>query len=159
MRALSGGNRRLAWLGLTPDPERLLPGQVARLRHAAALGTSEASRAADASQASDAARASRAGDASQAAQADLERAERRRIEQLILHGTSRRWLRYLGELTDLVVAVADGKSPGDPRTAHEVAEVVSHHHRMLIGLPGPGYELAAGQRAALDTALSRLESR
>ena len=123
MRALSGRNRRLAWLGLTPDPERLLPGEVARLRHAADTATSVA---------------------------DLERAERARVERLILHGTAGRWLRYLGELTDLVVAVAEGRAPGDPQLAREIADVIRHHHRMLIGLPGPGYERTAGQRAALS---------
>ncbi|WP_433364161.1 hypothetical protein ACQPZX_33465 [Actinoplanes sp. CA-142083] len=131
MRALSGRNRRLAWLGLTPDPERLLPGHVARLRHARFSGTSVA---------------------------DLEIAERGRVERLILHGTPRRWLRYLGELTTLVVAVADG-GPGDPHTAREVGDVIRHHHRMLIGLPGPGYQRTGAQRAALDDALLRLESR
>jgi hypothetical protein len=132
MRALSGGAGRLAWLGLTPDPERLLPGQVARLRHAADPAT---------------------------AVSDLESSERRRVERLILHGTQRRWIRYLGELTDLVVAVASGAAPGDPRAAREVADVVGHHHRMLIGLPGPGYHRTVAQRAALDAALDRLESR
>ncbi len=132
MRAFSGRPRRLAWLGLTPDPERLLPGHVARLRHAMDPATPET---------------------------DLENAERRRVERLILHGTQRRWIRYLSELTDLVVAVASGAAPGDPRTAREVADVVGHHHRMLIGLPGPGYQRTAAQRTALDTALTGLESR
>lgn len=132
MRALSGRNRRLAWLGLTPDPERLLPGHVARLRHASDPRTPVT---------------------------DLEASERHRVERLILHGTQGRWLRYLGELTDLVVAVATGAAPGDPRTAVEVADVVRHHHRMLIGLPGDGYRRTREQRAALDTALTGLKSR
>jgi hypothetical protein len=136
LRAYSGSRRRLIWLGLTPDPERLLPGQVAALRQTSSGETSE-----------------------QTSMAAAEQAERRRVERLVMHGTQRRWIAYLGEVTDLVHRVATGAAPGDRRIALEVADVVRHHHRMLIGLPGPGYAQAAGQRADLDLAIELLEGR
>ncbi|PWI42998.1 hypothetical protein [Streptomyces sp. ICBB 8177] len=127
------GARTTSWLGLTPEPERELPSAVAALRAQAAgpLGTSEPD----------------------------ESAERRRVEQLVLHGTQRGWLRYLAEVTALVTDVATGAAPGDPDTALLVADVVLEHHRMLIGLPGPGYRLAETQRSALTQAVRTLGQR
>ncbi|OIJ65320.1 hypothetical protein WN71_023860 [Streptomyces mangrovisoli] len=86
-------------------------------------------------------------------------AERRHVERLVLRGTQRGWLRYLGEVTDLVVSAAEEPTPADPAPALLAGEVVLDHHRMLIGLPGPGYERAAAQRQALERAVDRLRSR
>ncbi|MER6473816.1 hypothetical protein [Streptomyces collinus] len=119
--------RSLVWLGLTPEPEQELPAAVAALRAPAAGRPSPA----------------------------LVAAERRRVERLVLRGTQRGWLRYLGEVTELVVAAA-GAEPPDPRPALVAGEVVLDHHRMLIGLPGAGYARTATQRRDLEHALGRL---
>ncbi|MFD9096860.1 hypothetical protein [Streptomyces collinus] len=119
--------RSLVWLGLTPEPEQELPAAVAALRAPAAGRPSPA----------------------------LVAAERRRVERLVLRGTQRGWLRYLGEVTELVVAAAGGEAP-DPRPALVAGEVVLDHHRMLIGLPGAGYLRTATQRRDLEDALARL---
>ncbi|MEU2489690.1 hypothetical protein [Streptomyces sp. NPDC007883] len=126
------GRRSLVWLGLTPEPERELPPAVAALR-------------------------TRAPDAGAVAR-EPAAAERRRVERLILHGSERTWLRYLTEVTDLVTAVADGTSAGDPRAALVAAEVVLDHHRMLIGLPGSGYDRTAQDRSALEAAVRTLRA-
>ncbi|WP_432037417.1 hypothetical protein [Streptomyces cucumeris] len=143
------GRRGLVWLGLTPEPERELPAAVAALRP-------------------------RPADLSLAA---LTTAERRRVERLILRGTQRSWLGYLAEVTALVVDAAeadapagtdgsaagnrsaDGAAPADPHAALVAGEVVLDHHRMLIGLPGAGYDRAAPQRQALERALHSLRNR
>ncbi|MFJ2476630.1 hypothetical protein ACIOWI_27275 [Streptomyces sp. NPDC087659] len=126
------GRRSLVWLGLTPEPERELPPAVAALR-------------------------TRAPDADAVAR-EPAAAERRRVERLILHGSERTWLRYLTEVTHLVTSVADGTSAGDPRAALVAAEVVLDHHRMLIGLPGSGYDRTAQDRSALETAVRTLRA-
>ncbi|MFE3635610.1 hypothetical protein [Streptomyces cellostaticus] len=123
--------RSLVWLGLTPEPERELPAAVAALR-SRAPGEPPPS---------------------------VTEAERRRVERLILHGTQRRWLGYLTEVTALVVDAA--RTPGGAGSAAALVagEVVLDHHRMLIGLPGAGYERAAPQRRALEQAVRRLRNR
>ncbi|MBL1082645.1 hypothetical protein JK359_11750 [Streptomyces actinomycinicus] len=123
--------RSLLWLGLTPEPEQELPAAVAALRASA-------------------------GDHPLPY---LLAAERRRVERLVLRGTQRGWLSYLGEVTALIVAAAAGPAPADPRPALIAGEVVLEHHRMLIGLPGTGYARTAPQRRDLERALSRLRSR
>ncbi|GAB7110966.1 hypothetical protein JCM4814A_92840 [Streptomyces phaeofaciens JCM 4814] len=123
--------RNLAWLGLTPEPEQELPSAVAALRAPAADGPPPV----------------------------LVAAERRHVERLVLRGTQRGWLRYLGEVTDLVVAAAEEPIPADAGPALLAGEVVLDHHRMLIGLPGPGYERATAQRQALERAVARLRTR
>ncbi|MEU8589232.1 hypothetical protein AB0C59_19830 [Streptomyces sp. NPDC048664] len=125
------GRRSLVWLGLTPEPERELPAAVAALRPDTP-GVSLAAATAE---------------------------ERRRIERLVLRGTQRAWLGYLAEVTALVVDAA--VTPGRDRAAAALlaGEVVLDHHRMLIGLPGAGYDRAAPQRHALEEALLRLGDR
>ncbi|MFF4041448.1 hypothetical protein [Streptomyces sp. NPDC001816] len=123
--------RSLVWLGLTPEPEQELPAAVAALR-------------------------SPAEDRPPAA---LVVAERHRVERLVLRGTQRDWLRYLREVTDLVVEAAAETAPADPRPALVAGEVVLDHHRMLIGLPGSGYVRTATQRRDLERALVRLRAR
>ncbi|MFG2138439.1 hypothetical protein [Streptomyces sp. NPDC048650] len=126
------GRRSLVWLGLTPEPERELPATVAALRTAAGHATETPAQAM--------------------------RDERGRVERLVLHGTQRGWLRYLTEVTRLVTAVADGSRPGDRHAALLAAEVVLDHHRMLIGLPGPGYGRTAADRTALEGAVRTLRA-
>jgi hypothetical protein len=117
---------RLTWLGLTPEPERELPSTVAALR------------------------AARSGERVTSADVD---AERRRVETLVLRGSQRGWLRYLGEVTELVGSGCTDSDATIRATARHAGAVVLEHHRMLIGLPGDGYAAAAGQRAALRAAL------
>ncbi|MEU6065484.1 hypothetical protein ABZ864_13660 [Streptomyces sp. NPDC047082] len=123
--------RSLVWLGLTPEPEQELPTAVAALRAPADDRPPTA----------------------------LVAAERYRVERLVLRGTQRGWLRYLGEVTDLVVEAAAASAPADPRQALLAGEVVLDHHRMLIGLPGAGYARTAAQRRDLERALARLRAR
>ncbi|MFG2230754.1 hypothetical protein ACGFNX_12155 [Streptomyces sp. NPDC048723] len=128
------GRRRLDWLGLTPEPERELPTAVAALRassHGAAAGPPPRDPAAT---------------------------ERRRVERLILRGSRHSWLRYLAEVTELVTGVAEGSRAGDPAAALLAGEVVLDHHRMLIGLPGPGYGRTAQDRTALERAVRTLRT-
>ncbi|MFE5813753.1 hypothetical protein [Streptomyces sp. NPDC056479] len=122
--------RSLVWLGLTPEPEQELPAAVASLRSPADGRPPSV----------------------------LVRAERHRVERLVLRGTQRGWLRYLREVTDLVVEAAGSRS-SDPGAALLAGEVVLDHHRMLIGLPGAGYERTTTQRRDLEHALARLRSR
>jgi hypothetical protein len=78
---------------------------------------------------------------------DIAAAENRRIETLILHGTQRSWLRYLHEVTGLVrAAIERNESLAE---ALRAAETVLDHHRMLIGLPGSGYDSTATERDEL----------
>ncbi|MFJ8631950.1 hypothetical protein [Streptomyces sp. NPDC093568] len=122
--------RSLVWLGLTPEPEQELPAAVAALRSPATGRPPSV----------------------------LVAAERHRVERLVLRGTQRGWLRYLREVTDLVVEAA-GSGGADPSAALLAGEVVLDHHRMLIGLPGAGYERTGTQRRDLEQALARLRSR
>ncbi|MEU1406663.1 hypothetical protein ABZ471_30650 [Streptomyces sp. NPDC005728] len=123
--------RSLVWLGLTPEPEQELPAAVAALRTPV----------------------------DDRPPTVLVAAERNRVERLVLRGTQRGWLRYLGEVTDLVVEAAAGSATADPRAALVAGEVVLDHHRMLIGLPGAGYARTATQRRDLEGALTRLRAR
>ena len=123
--------RSLVWLGLTPEPEQELPTAVAALR----------------------ARTDRRPPTA------LVAAERRRVERLVLRGTQRGWLRYLREVTDLVVEAAGLPASADPRPALLAGEVVLDHHRMLIGLPGQGYDRTTVQRRDLEGALAHLRAR
>ncbi|MFG3206615.1 hypothetical protein [Streptomyces sp. NPDC048192] len=123
--------RRLQWLCLTPEPEQELPAAVAALR-AQAPGRPPPP--------------------------DLVTTERRRVQRLVLRGTRRGWLRYLSEVTQLVVEAAH-RSTADARPALVAGEVVLDHHRMLIGLPGTGYARTAGQRRDLEQALALLRAR
>ncbi|MFF4098890.1 hypothetical protein [Streptomyces sp. NPDC001903] len=123
----------LDWLGLTPEPERELPSAVAALRASSRRATAVRPQ-------------------------DLAAAEQRRVERLILRGSRRSWLRYLAEVTELVTGVAAGNRPGDPDAALLAAEVVLDHHRMLIGLPGPGYRHTAVDRTALESAVHTLRA-
>jgi hypothetical protein len=116
-----------AWLGLTPEPERLLPELLAYLRD-------------------DPARSSVG-------------CERRRVTNLVLRGTGRRWLRYLDRAAELALRVADGSSDGDPVLALAVAQVVLEHDRMLIGLPGRAYHRTGERRRRLTEAIPVLEAR
>lgn len=85
--------------------------------------------------------------------------ERNRVTDLVLRGTSSRWLRYLDRAAQLAFEVADGDRDGDPELALAVAHVVLDHDRMLIGLPGSAYHRTAERRRRLAEAIAVLEAR
>ena len=134
--------RRFGWLGLTPEPERELPVAVGTLRARRTPGMSVEARIA---------------------------AEAHRIERLIMYGTQRTWLRYLSEVTRLITDAADACSSAEAApsaagpTHYEcvaltlgAAETVLDHQRMLIGLPGPGYDRVATDRNVLARVVADL---
>jgi ferredoxin len=84
--------------------------------------------------------------------------EQGRVTDLVLRGTSRRWLRYLDEAAELALDVADGSRDGDAEMALAVAQVVLEHDRMLIGLPGSAYYRTAERRRRLSAAIPVLEA-
>ena len=81
------------------------------------------------------------------------------MTNLVLRGTSRRWLRYLDRAAELALNVADGRGDGDPVLALAIAQVVLEHDRMLIGLPGSAYHRTAERRRRLAEAIPALEAR
>ena len=115
-------HNRLAWLALTPEPERELPEAVALLRGGSATG------------------------------------ENRRVQRLILHGTARTWRRYLHEVCELIRALPEPASGDQRRSALIAGEVLLEHHRMLIGLPGPGYRETEADRGFLTETVARLHA-
>ena len=123
---------RLAWLALTPEPERELPAPVAFLRQA--LGTT-------------------GGSETRTVQRLVLRGTGR---------SWRRYLREITELTHLAanrVAAADPAETAGRELAAAallVGEVVLEHHRMLIGLPGAGYRETAQDRQALSETVAGL---
>lgn len=84
--------------------------------------------------------------------------EQQRVSNLVLRGSSRRWLRYLDRAAESALAVADGRADGDTELALNVAQVVLEHDRMLIGLPGDAYRRTATRRRRLAAAIGVLES-
>ncbi|MFD5618901.1 hypothetical protein [Streptomyces yangpuensis] len=149
------GRRRLDWLGLTPEPERELPVAVAALR---ASGDRTAETPVPGTR-THGTRTPGTRTPGTRTTEELAAAERRRVERLVLRGSRHSWLRYLAEITDLVTSVAAGTRTGDPAAALLAGEVVLDHHRMLIGLPGPGYGRTAADRTALESAVRALRTR
>lgn len=114
--------KRGAWLSVTPEPERELPLAAATLR---AGGPPDPSAV---------------------------QAEQARIEQLLLHGTQRRWIAYLHEVAALIDA---GAAVADPFVRDQRARaiaVLANHHNLLLGLPGRGAQWTQSDRARLNRA-------
>jgi hypothetical protein len=84
------------------------------------------------------------------------RAERARIEGLVLHGSRRTWIAGLDEAVWLINRAARDVRPEEIAPALEAAAVLHDHCRMLIGLPGDLYRRTAPHRAALALAERRL---
>jgi hypothetical protein len=96
------------WLSVTPEPERELPAAVATL----ACGGSPTDEAVA--------------------------KESARVERLVLHGSERRWDRYLHDVVELIEARAGDRDP-DVAQARDVAiAVIANHHNLLLALPGRG---------------------
>ena len=102
--------KRASWLSITPEPERELPEAVATLSCGGVPS------------------------------ADAVALERRRLEQLVMHGTNRQWLAYLHEVVELIDgsrAFADQSVPV-ARARERARAVISNHHNLLLALPGRG---------------------
>ncbi|MEV6105865.1 hypothetical protein AB0M28_14285 [Streptomyces sp. NPDC051940] len=133
MRA-SRSARRLAWLSLTPEPEHLLPDLLAGLRPPG-------------------------GRSPRPDAAARVRAERRRMERLVLRGTARTWLAGLDEAVTLVGRAAREGGTAQLAPALAAGELLAEHLRLLVGLPGDAYARTTAQRAALDRSVQGLRRR
>jgi hypothetical protein len=113
----------IGWLSLTPEPERELPPLVAALRSRDPRDLSEL----------------------------LER-ERLAVEEIVLRGRERDWLRYLSDAVHLVL---DSPEVGLSEAQRAAAlDVLANHHRLLLGLPGDAAERTESERAALERAIA-----
>ncbi len=115
--------KRAAWLSITPEPERLLPGAVATLRHGSG------------------------------APDDLVATERAAIERLLLHGRQRRWLQYLHGVVELIDRSTRSEDPSVRDARALAAAVVANHHNLLLGLPGRAAQLTAPDRVHLASCI------
>ncbi len=114
-----GSWRSVSWLSVTPEPERELPHAVATLRHG---GSPPAGAVA---------------------------AEQARIELLVLQGSERVWLAYLHGVVELIDKRAGDHDPEVAVARARATAVISNHHNLLLGLPGRGARLSAGDRIRL----------
>jgi hypothetical protein len=113
--------KRASWLSVTPEPERELPEAVATLAAGRLARPSEVAR------------------------------EQARIEQLVLHGTQRRWLGYLHEVVGLIDAETASSDPDVALARERARAVIANHHNLLLALPGRGAAITAADRVALET--------
>jgi hypothetical protein len=107
----------IAWLSISPEPERLLPGAVATL---VAGGL--------------------------APEASIER-ERERLGRLIRRGRLRAWLAYLNRALELAGARSESGDPEVARARATILELIANHDDLLLGLPGRAAQRAAAERA------------
>jgi hypothetical protein len=112
--------KRRAWLSITPEPERELPGAVATLR------------------------------CGESAPAPAVASERERIEGLVLRGSQARWLQYLHGVVELIDARAGSGDPEVVAARERAVAVLANHHNLLLGLPGTGARRTASDRARLN---------
>jgi hypothetical protein len=111
--------KRATWLSITPEPERELPAAVATLT------------------------------AGHRAEASAVAAERVRIERIVMRRGQRRWLRYLHDVVELIERRTQSVDPEVRRAGERARRVIANHHNLLLGLPGQGARLTAGDRARL----------
>lgn len=97
---------RDSWLSLTPEPERELPEAMATLR---ARGEPSGAQVA---------------------------AERARAERLVVRGTRRGWMRWLGEAEGLAAHSESERAEPVAAARETVLGVVANHHALALGLPG-----------------------
>ena len=78
------------------------------------------------------------------------------IEQLVLHGSERRWDGYLHDVVSLIDQRAGDDDP-DVAQAREVAiAVISNHHNLLLALPGRGASRTESDRRRLSELLAMI---
>jgi hypothetical protein len=111
--------RRAAWLSITPEPERELPRAVAVL--AAGHGVADE---------------------------DISR-EQARLQGIVLRHGQRRWLQYLREVLELVEQRTGDHDPEVVQARTRARLVLTNHHNLLLGLPGPGATLTRNDRVRL----------
>jgi hypothetical protein len=111
--------KRSSWLSVTPEPERELPQAVATLAAGRWPPRTAVAR------------------------------ERERIEGLVLHGSQRRWLRYLHEVVALIDDSAGVTDPDVEQARSRARAVIANHHNLLLALPGKGAALTAADRERL----------
>ena len=111
--------KRATWLSITPEPERELPEAVATLA------------------------------AGRRAEAAAVAAERARIERIVMRRGQRRWLRYLHDVVELIERRTQSVDPEVRRAGERARRVIANHHNLLLGLPGRGARVTAGDRARL----------
>jgi uncharacterized caspase-like protein len=116
--------KRAAWLSITPEPERELPGAVATL-----------------------VRGARAGD-------DAVAHEVARIERLVLHGSQRGWNQYLHRVVRLIESRLQDPDPDVARARVLAARVIANHHNLLVALPGSGAQRTEADRRRLARLLA-----
>src|SRR5579859_7075114 len=69
--------------------------------------------------------------------------EAARIERLILRGSERQWLAYLGSVVELIARRADSPDGDIARARTRAMAVVANHHGLLLGVsPRAGRRLA-----------------
>jgi hypothetical protein len=111
--------KRATWLSITPEPERELPAAVATLA------------------------------AGHRAEATAVAAEQARIERIVMRRGQRRWLRYLHDVVELIERRTQSVDPEVRRAGERARRVIANHHNLLLGLPGRGARVTAGDRARL----------
>ena len=111
--------RANAWLSVTPEPERLLPGAVAVLEAGGAPSRSAVER------------------------------ERALVERVVLRGRLRAWLAYLSRALELAERRAGASDPQVARARELAVAVIANHHHLLLGLPGSAARRTAAERARL----------
>jgi hypothetical protein len=121
--------KRVSWLSLTPEPERVLPEAVATL------------------------------DAGPQPSVERVRSESERIERLILHGSEREWLAYLQGIRRLLELRRDATDDEMIAARTRAATVLANHHNLLLGIPGRAATRTAEERARMADILATLSTR
>jgi hypothetical protein len=111
--------KRATWLSITPEPERELPAAVATLA------------------------------AGRRAEPSAVAAEQARIERIVMRRGQRRWLHYLHDVVELIERRTQSVDPEVRRAGERARRVIANHHNLLLGLPGRGARVTAGDRARL----------
>jgi hypothetical protein len=111
--------RETAWLSVTPEPERLLPGAVATLEAGGAPPDDAVAR------------------------------ERELVERAVLRGRLGAWLAYLSRALELAERRRDAPDPLVVRARALAVDVIANHHHLLLGLPGSAARRTAAERARL----------
>ena len=111
--------RRAAWLSITPEPERELPRAVAVLSAGHHVEDDDVSR------------------------------EQARLQAIVLRHGQRRWLGYLREVLELIELRTGDHDPEVTSARTRARLVLTNHHNLLLGLPGPGATLTRNDRARL----------